>query len=59
VRINTTIPSSNYKTNTTCITTGNVTTCDGPGRYAYLKEIDLVIAWATSKWDSIHYECTF
>ncbi len=59
VSVSTTIPSTYYKTNTTCITTGNVTTCDGPGRYASIKELDLVVAWATNKFDSIHYSCTF
>lgn len=59
VGVSTTIPTTYYKNNTTCITTGNVTTCNGPGRYAALKELDLVVAWARSKWDSIHYSCTF
>jgi hypothetical protein len=59
VSISTTIPSSYYKTNTTCFTSGSITTCDGPGRYATLKELDLVIAWAKTKWESIHYTCTF
>ena len=51
VSIITTVPSSYYSNSTTCITTGNVTTCNGPGRYAALKELDVVIAWARSKWD--------
>jgi hypothetical protein len=59
VSVSTTIPSTYYKTNTTCITTGVVTTCDGPGRYATIKELDLVVAWARGRWDSIHYTCTW
>jgi hypothetical protein len=59
VGVSTTIPSRYYKSSTTCIWTGNVSTCDGPGWYAGLKEQDLVVAWARSKWDDIHYTCTF
>lgn len=59
VSISTTIPSTYYKTNTTCITTGNVTNCDGPGRYATIKELELVTAWARGKWDTLHYTCTW
>lgn len=59
VSVSTTVPSSYYTSSTTCITTGNVITCNGPGRYATLKELDLVVAWAKGKWDSIHYTCTF
>lgn len=59
VGVSTNIPSKYYKNNTTCIWTGNVSTCDGPGWYAAIKEQDLVVAWARSKWDDIHYTCTF
>jgi hypothetical protein len=59
VSVSTTVPSKYYKSSTTCIWTGNVSTCDGPGWYAGLKEQDLVVAWARSKWDDIHYTCTF
>ncbi len=58
VRVSTTVPSRYYQNNTTCITTGNVTTCDGPGWYAGLREQDLVIAWALTKFDRIDYMCS-
>lgn len=59
IQVSTTIPSTFYKNSTTCITTGNVTTCTGPGRYSGYKDLDLVTAWARSKYDFLHYSCTF
>jgi hypothetical protein len=58
VKVVTTVPSRYQKTNTTCVTVGNVTNCDGPGWYSGTKEQDAVEVWARSRWSDIDFSCT-
>jgi hypothetical protein len=58
IKVTTTVPGRFYQSNTTCYTSNNFTTCDGPGWYSGLKEVDSLTVWATTRWDSISYMCT-
>jgi hypothetical protein len=58
IKVTTTVPGRFYQSNTTCYTSNNFTTCDGPGWYSGLREIDSVTLWATNRWDSLSYMCT-
>lgn len=48
-----------YKSSTTCVTTGNVTNCDGPGWVSGFEEFENVTVWARSHWDDIPSSCTY